>query len=107
MTSVVVVPCLAVERPQLREAWRSLVAAGHLPGPAPSAASDVVVGEVLWLARALPLVVDLLSSLDLYSVRFEPAFVEIEDDDLMTTTPTINVWEQKFLPQKHRECSLA
>lgn len=73
MTSVVVVPCLPVERPQLREAWRSLVGQGHDK----RALSDEVVTELLWKARALPLVVDILSAVDLYAVRFEGCVVEV------------------------------
>jgi hypothetical protein len=75
MTAVVVVPCLPVERPQLREAWRSLVGQGRDKAVLP----DDVVGRLLWLSRALPSVLDVLASVDLWELRLDPAVVEVVD----------------------------
>ncbi len=73
MTAVVVVPCLSVERAHRRECWRCLVGQGY---DKDLMVDDVVAG-LLWRARALPVVVDILSTLDLFEVRFEPAIIEV------------------------------
>lgn len=90
MTSVLVVPCLPVERPQLREAWRTLVGQGHDK----RALSDDVVVELLWKARALPLAVDILSAIDLYAVRFEDSFVEVLAPIPSQTPLTMVAWRR-------------
>jgi len=61
----------------VREAWRSLVGAGQLPGHAPTPDVDNIVASWLWLARALPVAIDVLAGLDLYAVRFEPAVLDV------------------------------
>ena len=77
MTALVVVPCLAVERPQIREAWRALVGQGRDK----AGLSDDVVRDLLWRARALPVALDVLANVDLYGVRFEGAVVDVGEED--------------------------
>ncbi|MDP2345941.1 MAG: hypothetical protein Q8O67_33685 [Deltaproteobacteria bacterium] len=77
--SVVVVPCLPVARPHLREAWRSLVGQGHSQealGPVDDDTGYGVSG-LLWMARALPLVIDVLAALEIADVHFGPAVVDV------------------------------
>ena len=83
--SIVVVPCLPILRPQLREAWRSLVGQGH----AKESVSDEAVTALLWKARALPLVLDVIADLDLGHVHFDDVVVDIlaDADASLTRAP--------------------
>ncbi len=71
--SLVVVPCLPVARPHLREAWRSLVGQGHPK----EAIDDDAVSALLWKARALPVVLDVLAHLELAELRLGSVVVEL------------------------------
>jgi hypothetical protein len=86
--TLVVVPCAPVERAHVKEAWRALIGQGVGQGAGERAfvdggeAVDAAVTQLLWLARALPVVVDVLADagagVDLGSVRFGDAvFVDV------------------------------
>jgi hypothetical protein len=70
---VVCLPCLPVARPHLREACRALIGQGHPR----DLLTDENVARVLWLARALPVVVDLVGGLGLADTRLPRATVEV------------------------------
>jgi hypothetical protein len=72
-TTVVVVPCLPVARPHLREAYRALIGQGHHR----DALSDDNLAQLLWLARALPVAVDVVDGLALVDTCFPSATVEV------------------------------
>lgn len=73
MSNVVVAPCLPVARPHLREAYRALIGQGvHR-----DALSDEHLARVLWLARALPVAVDVLAGLALVDTRLPAASFEV------------------------------
>jgi hypothetical protein len=73
MSTVVVVPCLTVARPHLREAYRALIGQGvHR-----DALTDDNLGRLLWLARALPVATDVVSGLALVDTRLTAATVEL------------------------------
>jgi hypothetical protein len=87
MSVVVVVPCLPVARPHLREAWRSLVGQGYTqdalagvsagrPRPDDDDTGSRVSG-LLWIARALPVVIDVLAGIEIADVTFLPAVVDV------------------------------
>jgi hypothetical protein len=73
-TRVVVVPCLPVAQAHLREATRTLVAHGFPR----DGLDDDHVGRLLWLARALPVAIDVVADLDLPDRRFPHATVEVQ-----------------------------
>jgi hypothetical protein len=69
---VVIVPSMTVARPHRREAFRALLGQG-----APrDALTDDVLDRVLWLARALPVVIDVIDELPLADVRLQAATFE-------------------------------
>ena len=85
MTVVVVVPCLPVARPHLREAWRSLVGQGH----GKEAIDDDAVFGLLWKARALPVVLDVVANLDLHELEWEAAVVDVLAADVDGRSPAL------------------
>ena len=91
--TVVVVPCLPVARPHLREAWRSLVGQGHPR----EAVGDDGVTALLWLGRALPAVLDVLAGLDLADVQLGAAVVDVmapESVDLERGPLSLVAWRR-------------
>jgi hypothetical protein len=72
-TRAVVAPCLPVARPHLREAFRALLGQGH---PRDQLTDDVLA-RLLWLARAVPVAVDVVDDLALVDTRFPSATVEL------------------------------
>jgi hypothetical protein len=73
MNTVVVLPCLPVARPHLREAYRTLIGQG-LPR---DALTDDTLATLLWLARALPVAVDVVAGLALVDTRLPEATFEV------------------------------
>jgi hypothetical protein len=72
-TAVVVVPCLPVARPHLREAYRTLIGQGiHR-----DALGDDDLTRLLWLARALPVAVDVVTGLALVDTSLPSASIEV------------------------------
>ena len=69
MSAVVIVPCLLVGRAELAEARRALAGQGR-------AVSDDPLRAALWIARALPAVLDVLGELSLLDVELGAATVE-------------------------------
>lgn len=69
MSTVVVLPCLAVGRAEVAEARRALAGQGR-------SAADAEVVRALWTARALPAVIELLASTSLLHAELLPATVE-------------------------------
>ncbi|MBM4280743.1 MAG: hypothetical protein FJ137_08280 [Deltaproteobacteria bacterium] len=72
-TRAVVIPCLPVARPHLREAFRALLGQGHPR----DRLTDDVLARLLWLARALPVAVDVVADPLLEDTRFPDATVEV------------------------------
>jgi hypothetical protein len=69
MSTVVVLPCLAVGRAEVAEARRALAGQGRT-------AADAEVVATLWTARALPAVIELLASTSLLHAELLPATFE-------------------------------
>lgn len=70
---IVVVPCLPVGRAELAEARRALAGQGR------SGLDDDVIARLLWAARALPAVLDVVADLPLDAMVFDGADVEVGD----------------------------
>jgi len=70
MSGLVIVPCLTVGRAELAEARRALAGQGR-------AVSDEPLRDALWIARALPAVLDVLGALSLLDVELGAATVEV------------------------------
>lgn len=79
MSAVLVVPCLGVRGPEVAEARRTLLGQGRLGSGKRRdvAAESVAVQRALWIARALPIVVEILAGVSFADIEFGEAEVEL------------------------------
>ncbi len=82
MGALLVTPCTTVGRADLAEARRALVGQGF-----PRGLGDADIARALWVARALPAVLDVLGDLSLLDLDFIGADVEIADDAIARRGP--------------------
>ena len=80
MSTVVVVPCTPVRAAQLAEGRRMLQGQGRIGAAKRKSSTEAVddaVARVLWIGRALPVVLDVLAQRSLLDTRFLAGDVEI------------------------------
>ena len=85
MSTVVVLPCLAVGRAEIAEARRALAGQGR-------SAADAEVLRALWTARALPAVIELLASTSLLHAELLPATFEVGPAPKTRTPLSVVAW---------------
>jgi|GEM_PF-1378657 len=89
MSGLIVIPCLPVGRAELAEARRALAGQGR------GNVDDVTLAKTLWLARALPAVLDALADLSLLDVTFSPDVdVELSQDRPIRGPLSLVAWRR-------------
>ncbi len=85
--ALVVIPCLPVGRAEIAEARRALAGQGR------SGLTDDVIARMLWTARALPAVIDVLADSDAGALDF--AGIDIEQAPTTSRSPlSVLAWRR-------------